>query len=85
MTQEEKLENLAKFVNYAKSKNIFVNVIAFHYKNVHEECSYYLYLRDQRVLLILPKNRTKEIILRLVPVDLILQKGGHIRLSKGIL
>ena len=40
MTQEEKLENLAEFVNYANSKNIFVWISAFHCKNVHEECSY---------------------------------------------
>lgn len=82
MTPKEKLENLAKFVNYAKSKNIFVWISAFHYKNVHEECSYYLYLRDRGYtnlgITIACYHTTASAY-----VDLILQKGGHIRLVKG--
>ncbi len=81
-TDEEKLNNLTEFVNYAKSKNIFVWISGFHYKNVKEECYTYLYLKergyDNLGITIACYHNTATSY-----VDLILNRGGHIRLVKG--
>ena len=82
MTYEEKLENLIKILNYSQSKNIFVWVSSFHYKNVREECSTYIHLLERGIknvgiTIACYHRRASEY------VDLILRKNGHIRLVKG--
>lgn len=82
MTYEEKLENLKVLLNYAQSKNIFVWISSFHYKNVEEECSTYINLLERGYknvgITIACYHRVASIY-----VDLVLAKGGHIRLVKG--
>jgi proline dehydrogenase len=82
LTYEEKIKNFLNMVSYAKSKNIFVWISAFHYKNIREECSIYLHLLERGfdnigiTIACYHKNATNY-------VNLILKKGGHIRLVKG--
>ena len=82
MTYEEKFENLMKLLNYAQSKNIFVWISSFHYKNVQEECSTYLNLLERGYknigITIACYHRVASIY-----VDIVLARNGHIRLVKG--
>ena len=64
-----------------QSKNIFVWISSFHYKNVREECSTYIHLLERgikNVGITACYHRTASEY-----VDLILRKNGHIRLVKG--
>jgi hypothetical protein len=81
-TPEERLKNFTELVNHAFSKNIFIWISAFHYKQIEEERNTYLFLKERGYInLGITIACYHEGINSYV--DLILYKGGNIRLVKG--
>ena len=82
INDEEKIENISKIVSYAKSKNIFIWISAFHYTNIKEESGLYLKLLERGFynigITIACYHKFSSDY-----VNLVLKKGGHIRLVKG--
>ncbi len=82
LNDKEKMENISKMVSYAKSKNIFIWISAFHYNNIGEEYSVYLHLLERGfnnlgITIACYHQFASDY------VNLILKKNGNIRLVKG--
>jgi hypothetical protein len=81
-TPEEKNNNFTKIANYAISRNIFIWISAFHHKQTEEEFSTYINLKERGYhnIGITIACYHKEVDNY---VNVILNKGGNIRLVKG--
>ena len=82
LNSKEIIDNLVEFLNYAKSKNIFVWISAFHHTHTWDECMTYISLfeRGYTNLGITIACYHKKVDKY---VNLVLNRGGHIRLVKG--
>lgn len=80
--KKEIMDNLIEFLNYAKYKNILIWISAFHHTHTWDECMTYISLFERGytnigiTIACYHKKVDKY-------VNLVLNKGGHIRLVKG--